>query len=119
MGLNGLHPRNTTGAWFTLRDRPDLSVRDRGKLGPSGESNAQPNGIAASGCAGVFCVCEACEAGNRLLKSRSPCKGRSSQGSRPGRIHTAPGRGKMPRHHPCRVYGKGRTNESPDTVDNF
>jgi hypothetical protein len=42
MGLNGLHPGNTTGTRYTLRDRPGVSVSDRGKLGPSGESNAQP-----------------------------------------------------------------------------
>lgn len=42
MGLYGLHPRNTTGTRFTLRDRPGVSVSDRGKRGPSGESNAPP-----------------------------------------------------------------------------
>jgi hypothetical protein len=42
MGLNGLHPRNTTGTRFTLRDRPGVSVSDRGKMGPSGDSNAHP-----------------------------------------------------------------------------
>lgn len=48
LGLNGLHSRNTTGVWHTLYDRPGLSSRDRGKLGPSGDSNAQPNGIDAA-----------------------------------------------------------------------
>jgi hypothetical protein len=41
-GLHGLNPRNTTGVRFTLHDRGGLSERDRRKLGPSGESNAQP-----------------------------------------------------------------------------
>jgi len=51
MGLYGLHPRNTTGARFTLRDRPGVSVSDRGKMGPSGESNAHPIESLPSGCA--------------------------------------------------------------------
>jgi hypothetical protein len=51
MGLYGLHPRNTTGTRFTLRDRPGVSVSDRGKRGPSGESNAPPIESLPSGCA--------------------------------------------------------------------
>lgn len=54
MGLYGLHPRNTPGTRFTLRDRPGLSTRDRGKLGPSGESNAQPIESCPPGVLGVF-----------------------------------------------------------------
>jgi len=46
------HPARGTPS----RDRPGLSQRYRGKRGPSGESNAPPIGICASGCAGrVFC----------------------------------------------------------------
>jgi hypothetical protein len=41
-GLHGLNPRNTTGVRYTLHDRGSLSERDCRKLGPSGESNAQP-----------------------------------------------------------------------------
>lgn len=54
MGLYGLHPRNTPGTRFTLRDRPGLSTRDRGKLGPSGDSNAQPIESGPPGVLGVF-----------------------------------------------------------------
>lgn len=57
MGLYGLHPRNTTGTRFTLRDRPGVSVSDRGKMGPRGESNAHPIESLPSGCAsGCFDV---------------------------------------------------------------
>jgi hypothetical protein len=33
----GRAEENTTGGWFTLFDRPGVSVSDRGKLGPSGD----------------------------------------------------------------------------------
>lgn len=33
----GCAEENTSGAWFTLRDRPGVSVSDRGKRGPSGD----------------------------------------------------------------------------------
>jgi hypothetical protein len=61
-GLNGLNPRNTTGVRFTLHDRGGLSERDRRKLGPSGESNAQPIESLPLGALGgvlmaVHCVC--------------------------------------------------------------
>jgi hypothetical protein len=48
LGLYGLHPRNTTGTWFTLRDRPGVSVSDRGKLGPSGDMQRPADQLAAS-----------------------------------------------------------------------
>jgi hypothetical protein len=51
MSLYGLHPRNTTGVWNTLHDRPGVSMSDRGKLGPSGEQRPAEL-IVASGCAG-------------------------------------------------------------------
>ena len=41
-GLHGLPLRNTSRTAHTVRELPGLSSRDRGTLGPSGESNAQP-----------------------------------------------------------------------------
>lgn len=38
----GRSEKNTTGVRFTRNDRGSLSERDCRKLGPSGESNAQP-----------------------------------------------------------------------------
>jgi len=45
--------QETQPAPDTLRDRPGLSSRDRGKLGPSGESNAQPIESMPLRCAGA------------------------------------------------------------------
>lgn len=119
LGLYGLHPRNTTGTRFTLRDRPGVSVSDRGKMGPSGESNAHPIESLPSGCAsGCFDG-----RGHDLGAPRAVLRKRdkASLGEVPylvssrelalkpdGSLHVlqnAYGRGKMPTHHPCSIYG--------------
>ena len=43
----GCAEANTTGAWFTLRDRPALSAREPSKRGPSGDKQRPADRIAA------------------------------------------------------------------------
>ena len=73
-GLHGLNPTNTTGTRYTLRDRGSLSERDCRKLGPSGESNAQPiESLPPGALGGVLMVFRAARTGSVQKRSRRLC----------------------------------------------
>jgi hypothetical protein len=91
-GLYGLNPRNTTGERITLLDRGSLSERDCRKLGPRGESNAQPiESLPLGALGGVLMVAH----GSTRLNARFR-NGQHSESVRWGTFKASLGEGRSP-----------------------
>ena len=120
MGCSGEY---TTGAWFTLRDRPGLSERDQGKRGPSGESNAPPiESLPPGALEGVLMVESregkgAGQAPTKVDGNRSPhevCAGRLTRNAKNSQATDSRVLGgHPPRFHLQSIFGRGVKLPSP------